>query len=74
MVWNVSPPKKITVIISIIIVFIGIIVSIIGYFSLFPSEIIIFDIEINEFFVYAGLVIIGFGWFLIFLGTRLRGI
>ena len=74
MVWNVSPPKKITVIISIIIVFIGIIVSIIGYFSLFPSEIIIFDFEIDEFLVYAGLVIIGFGWFLIFLGTRLRGI
>ena len=74
MVWTVSPPKKITVIISIIIVIIGIIVSIIGYFSLIPSEKIIFDFEINEFLVYAGVFIIGFGWFLIFLGTRLRGI
>ena len=74
MVWTVSPPKKITVIISIIIVLIGIIVSIIGYVSFFPSDIIIFNFEINEFLVYAGLVIIGFGWFLIFIGTRLRGI
>nr|MDO8116130.1 hypothetical protein [Candidatus Sigynarchaeota archaeon] len=72
---GVSPPKKITVIISAIILVVGIIIGIVGVTatgSAFPAFIPGFDGAGSVFVL--GLCFQGFGWFLFFLGTRLRGL
>ena len=72
---GVSPPKKITVIISAILLVIGIVIGIVALAaadSSFPAFIPGFDGRGSVFIV--GLCFQGFGWFLLFIGTRLRGI
>ncbi len=72
---GVSPPKKITVVISAIILVAGIIASILGFLGAIPSFPAIipgFDGTGSLFVV--GLAMQGFSWFLFFLGTRLRGL
>ena len=72
---GVSPPKKITVIISAILLVIGIVIGIVGVASTgssIPAFIPGFDGGGSVFVV--GLCFQGFGWFLLFMGTRLRGL
>nr|MDO8113216.1 hypothetical protein [Candidatus Sigynarchaeota archaeon] len=72
---GVSPPKKVTVIISAIILVAGIIASILGFLGVLPSfPAVIPGLDgTGSLFVF-GLIIQGFNWFLFFLGTRLRGL
>ncbi len=72
---GVSPPKKITVIISAVLLVIGIVIGIVGVAatgSSIPEFVPGFGGGGSVFFV--GLCFQGFGWFLFFIGTRLRGI
>jgi hypothetical protein len=72
---GVSPPKKITVIISAILLVVGIVIGIVGLASAGSSipEIIPGFGGSGSVFV-VGLGFQGVGWFLLFIGTRLRGI
>jgi hypothetical protein len=72
---GVSPPKKITVIISTILLVAGIAISIVGATttgSSIAAFIPGFDGGGSVFVV--GLGFQGFSWFLFFMGTRLRGL
>ena len=72
---GVSPPKKITVIISAILLVAGIAISIVGATtagSSIPEFIPGFGGSGSVFVV--GLFFQGFSWFLFFMGTRLRGL
>ncbi len=72
---GVSPPKKFTVIISAILLVIGIIIGIVGLAAVgssIPEFIPGFGGSGSVFIV--GLCFQGFGWFLLFMGTRLRGL
>ncbi|MBN2152157.1 MAG: hypothetical protein JW839_11970 [Candidatus Lokiarchaeota archaeon] len=72
---GVSPPKKVTVIISAILLLVGIAVGIVGVASTgsnIPEFVPGFGGGGSVFVV--GLCFQGFGWFLFFMGTRLRGL
>ena len=71
-----SPPKKSTVIASLILIIIGTIVSIIGYLNFLPDDLIpsIEGYTTNQILFMAGFLIDAIAWFLFFLGTRLKGL
>jgi len=69
-----SPPKKSTVIASLILIIIGTIVSIIGYLNFLPDDLIpsIEGYTTIQILYLAGFLIDAIVWFLFFLGTRLK--
>jgi hypothetical protein len=72
---GVSPPKKVTVIISAILLGIGVVASIVGFSAVLPSiPAFIPGFDGNGSIFVLGLGLQGCSWFLFFLGTRLRGV
>ncbi|MHA1341093.1 MAG: hypothetical protein ACTSO2_14055 [Promethearchaeota archaeon] len=71
-----SPPKKSTVIISLVLIIIGTIISLIGYLDFLPADFInpIQGYTTNQILFFGGFALSAIAWFLFFLGTRLKGI
>ncbi|MBD3254599.1 MAG: hypothetical protein GF383_05875 [Candidatus Lokiarchaeota archaeon] len=65
-----SPPKKATVIMSLIILLIGILLGILGFFDVIPR---INGNNYNEYFVIAGFILSFLAWLIMYLGVRIRG-
>ncbi len=69
-----SPPKKTTLIMSLILEIIGIIIGLMGlygYCTIIPIN--IGTQLINEICVILGFVLTLIGWFILYLGVKLRG-
>ena len=66
-----SPPKKGTVIISLLLEIIGIICGIIGYLALAP---LYEGLDLNPIIFYLGLGLTFFAWLLMFIGVKYKGI
>ncbi|MHA1657758.1 MAG: hypothetical protein ACTSUT_01375 [Promethearchaeota archaeon] len=68
-----SPPKKATLIMSLILEIIGIIIGLMGlygYCTIIPINI---GMDINQICVILGFVLTLIGWFILYLGVKLRG-
>ncbi|MBD3229808.1 MAG: hypothetical protein GF329_16620 [Candidatus Lokiarchaeota archaeon] len=65
-----SPPKKITVIITVILEIIGLILAFLGSLNMIP---IIGSMDFNLISNISGYLICFFGWFILLLGVFLRG-
>ncbi len=69
-----SPPKKSTLMLSLLLELLGVILAFSGFLDTFAPQPVALGYNMNELCIIIGLILTLISWFIMFLGVKFRGI